>query len=119
MSDTDSNNDDGKKTIWLGVEIKSPPFSDEARREAGFLIRALQDGMKLSLPHSRPMPVIGSSCHELRINDGKLVWRIVYKIDAEKIIFVENFTKKSRTTPQHEIEICKQRLVNYDRGRKQ
>jgi hypothetical protein len=42
-----------KRVIWLQAEIKTPPFSKKARIEAGFLIRRLQEGDKLSLPHSR------------------------------------------------------------------
>lgn len=48
-----------KPLIWLHGEIKTPPFSQEARLEAGFLLRQLQKGELLSLPHSRPMPSIG------------------------------------------------------------
>jgi hypothetical protein len=50
-------------------EIKTPPFSREARLEAGFLIRKLQLGESLSLPQSRPLSVIGKACHELRTID--------------------------------------------------
>lgn len=55
-----------KPLVWLHGEIKTPPFSSEARIEAGVLLRRLQRGEKLSMPQSRPMSVIGSGCHELR-----------------------------------------------------
>jgi hypothetical protein len=54
---------------WLHGEVKTPPFSQAARIEVGFLLRRLQAGENLGLPHSRPMPSIGQRCHELRIND--------------------------------------------------
>ena len=57
--------------MWLLGEIKTPPISPAARIEAGVLLRRLQRGEKLALPHSRPMPGIGARCHELRIVDGK------------------------------------------------
>ena len=60
-----------KPLVWLEGEIKSPPFTQAARLEAGFLLRSLQQGEKLSLPHSRPMPSVGPRCHELRIRDEK------------------------------------------------
>ena len=63
MSPTD------KPLLWLHGEVKSPPFSAEARLEAGVLLRRLQRGKTLSLPQSRPMPAIGARCHELRIVD--------------------------------------------------
>ena len=62
-----------KKLAWLHSEIKSPPFSTEARRYAGLLLRELQEGyiipMPDSRPDSRPMPSIGRRVHELRIYD--------------------------------------------------
>jgi hypothetical protein len=58
-----------KPLVWLYGEIKTPPFSKEARVEAGTLLRRLQEGELLGLPHSRPMRSIGQRCHELRIRD--------------------------------------------------
>ena len=76
----------GKPLVWLHGQVKTPPFSTRARIEAGFLLRQLQKGEKLSLPHSRPMPSIGKCCHELRINDKNKTWRIIYRIDPDAII---------------------------------
>lgn len=66
-----------KPLVWLHGEIKTPPFSQAARIEAGYLLRLLQKGQALALPHSRPMPVVGSRCHELRVRDANADWRIV------------------------------------------
>jgi hypothetical protein len=44
--------------VWLHGEVKTPPFSREARIEAGFLLRRLQNGEVLGLPASRPLPTI-------------------------------------------------------------
>ncbi|WP_199330509.1 hypothetical protein [Microcoleus sp. FACHB-68] len=56
-----------KPLVWLHGEVKTPPFSQEARIETGVLLRRLQQGENLGLPHSRPMPSIGAHCHELRV----------------------------------------------------
>ncbi|MGA7501729.1 MAG: hypothetical protein WBX00_33775 [Isosphaeraceae bacterium] len=56
-----------KPLAWLQGEIKTPPFSGAARLEAGMLLRQLQDGESLGMPHLRPMPSIGPRCHELRV----------------------------------------------------
>jgi hypothetical protein len=45
--------DQSKPLVWLHGEVKTPPFSQEARIEAGFLLRQLQEGEILGLPHSR------------------------------------------------------------------
>lgn len=103
-----------KPLAWLHGEVKTPPFSADARIEAGYLLRLLQQGRLLSLPQSRPMPSIGARCHELRINDKNSTWRIVYRIDADAIVVVEVFKKKSTATPKNVIEICKARLSEYD-----
>src|SRR5439155_11877189 len=70
-----------KPLVWLHGQIKTPPFSQEARIEAGYLLGRLQQGENLRLPHSRPMPSIGRRCHELRVPDKGQDWRIVYRID--------------------------------------
>ena len=103
-----------KVIVWLRGEVKTPPFSKEARIEAGCLLRDLQDGYKLSLPHSRPMPSIGKRCHELRIIDENVTWRIVYRIDSDAIVIADVFKKKSRQTPKRVIDECKRRLKIYD-----
>jgi phage-related protein len=103
-----------KPLVWLQGEIKTPPFSSTARLETGYLLRRLQQGETLGMPHSRPMPSIGSRCHELRINDMRATWRVVYRIDPDAIIILEVFSKKSRETPKAVIEECKKRLKDYD-----
>jgi phage-related protein len=102
-----------KPLVWLEGEIKTPPFSQAARMEAGYLLRKLQQGETLEMPHSRPMPSIGSRCHELRINDERTSWRIIYRIDSDAIVILEVFSKKSRITPKAVIDVCKQRLKDY------
>jgi len=48
-----------KPLVWLHGQVKTPPFSSEARVEAGFLLRRLQRGETPGLPASRPMPAVG------------------------------------------------------------
>ena len=107
------NNDD-KPLVWLHGEVKTPPFSKNARLEAGFLLRRLQAGEKLSLPFSRPMPAIGARCHELRINDENKIWRIIYRVDSDAIIILEIFQKKTQQTLKQIIDTCKHRIHLYD-----
>lgn len=104
-----------KPLVWLEGEIKSPPFSKAARIEAGFLLRLLQKGESLGLPQSRPMASIGSRCHELRINDRKVTWRIIYRMDSDAIVICEVFKKKTNKTPRNILDVCKQRLKTYDK----
>ena len=103
-----------KPLAWLHGEIKTPPFSKAARVECGILLRQLQEGENLALPHSRPMPSIGPRCHELRVVDRDNAWRIVYRIDSDAIVIVDVFSKKTQQTPSAVITRCKARLRSYD-----
>ncbi|MBE9251827.1 type II toxin-antitoxin system RelE/ParE family toxin [Dolichospermum sp. LEGE 00240] len=103
-----------KPLIWLHGEIKTPPFSQEARIETGILLRRLQQGESLGMPHSKPMFSIGKHCYELRIRDADKNWRIIYRIDDDAILILEVFNKTTRTTPSTVIDICKKRLSKYD-----
>lgn len=105
---------DDKPLVWLHGEIKTPPFSAKARVEAGFLLRRLQRGERLGMPHSRPMPAIGRRCHELRVTDAGAAWRIVYRIDDDAIVVVDVFSKKTAKTPPAVIAKCARRLKEYD-----
>jgi phage-related protein len=113
------NFEGGKDLVWLSSEIKTPPFSKEARIEAGFLLRQLQEGAMLSMPASKPMPEIGSSCHELRINDSESnqQWRIIYLIDSDAIVILGIFAKITQKTPKSVISLCQKRLNLYNRVR--
>jgi phage-related protein len=103
-----------KPLAWLHGEVKTPPFSQAARVDVGLLLRKLQAGENLSLPHSRPMPSIGARCHELRINDRNATWRIVYRIDPDAIVILEVFKITTAKTPLAVIDTCKRRLMMYD-----
>ena len=103
-----------KPLVWMHGEITTPPFSATARIEAGYLLRQIQKGLKLSLPHSRPMPTIGTRCHELRINDDNLTWRIIYKLYIDAILVLEIFEKKTNKTPKSIVDACKLRIKNYE-----
>jgi phage-related protein len=103
-----------KPIAWLHGEVKTAPFSAEARIEAGYLLRKLQQGDNIGMPHSRPMSSIGPRCHELRVNDKAANWRLVYRIDEDAIVLLEVFSKKTGKTPKRIIDLCKKRLKEYD-----
>ena len=60
------------------------------------------------------MPSIGSRCHELRIGDLDVTWRIFYRIDPDAILILEVLKKKTRSTPWQVIKVCRRRLADYD-----
>jgi phage-related protein len=101
--------------VWLHGAVQTPPFTAEARTEAGLLLRRLQRGDKLSLPHARPMPALGPRCGELRIPDADATWRIMYRLDADAVVIVAVFAKKTQATPKTILETGAARLKLYDR----
>jgi len=103
-----------KPLAWLHEKIKSPPLSRNARLETGFLLRLLQRGETLGMPHSRPMPGIGPRCHELRIADRESIWRVVYRTDKDAIVVIAVIKKKTAKTPKSVIDLCRHRLKDYD-----
>lgn len=103
-----------KPLVWLEGPLSSPPLSTHARREIGFLLRLLQRGETLGMPHSRPMPVIGRRCHELRVPDTNLSWRVVYRVDHSAVIVAGIFPKKTERTPKNLIARFRNRFAHFD-----
>lgn len=103
-----------KPLVWLHGEIKTPPFTAEGRREAGMLLRLLQQGMRLGMPQAEPLPDVGSRCGALRVRDAKHNWRIMYRIDTDAVLILEVYSKKTRKIPDEVIERCRQRFKQYD-----
>ena len=109
-------NGDRKPLVLLHGEIKTPHFTEAARVEAGNLLGQIQQGESIGMPLSRPMPSIGARCHELRVRAEDHNWRIIYRIDRDRILLVDVFAKTTQRTPKHVIDACKARLKIYDRG---
>jgi len=60
------------------------------------------------------MPSIGSRCHELRIIDEDITWRIIYRIEPDAIVILELFAKKTNKIPKWVINVCKMRIRRYE-----
>jgi phage-related protein len=103
-----------KPLVWLRGEIKTPPFTSKGRQEAGMMLRLLQEGENLGLPHAEPLPIVGPRCGALRIRDAGHNWRIMYRTDADAVLILDVYSKKTRKIPDEVIERCKIRLKQYD-----
>ncbi len=102
-----------KPLAWLHGEIKTPPFSAVARVEAGVPLRRLQRGESIGMPQSRPMPLIGNACHELRVRDADRTWRIMYFVGSDAIVILDVFAKTTAKTPKSVVKTCSKRLQRY------
>jgi len=102
-----------KHLVWLTDEVSTPPFTPGAGATAGELIRLLRLGEHLGMPDSRPMPVIGQACHELRIPDLDRDRRILYHIGQDAIVVLGVEKKSRQRTPNRIVEMCRRRLRAY------
>ena len=78
------------------------------------LLRLLQEGERLGIPQSEPLPDVGPRCGALRVRDAEHNWRIMYRIDSDAVLILEVYQKKTRKIPDEVIERCRQRLKHYD-----
>ena len=78
------------------------------------LLRLLQEGERLGMPQAEALPDVGSRCGALRIRDAEHNWRIMYRIDADAIVILEVYSKKTRKIPDEVMERCSKRLKQYD-----
>ena len=84
-------------------------FPDEARRAAGFELRAIQNGLE---PNDwKSMQAIGKGVREIRIHVlGE--WRVIYIARLREAIYVLHaFQKKGRKTSRQDIELARSRYV--------
>jgi phage-related protein len=82
-------------------------FPEEARRVAGFELRAIQDGFEPR--DSKPMGAIGPGAKEIRIHVlGE--WRVIYVAKIRNAVYVLHaFQKKTQKTSKHDIELAQKR----------
>jgi len=82
-------------------------FPDEARRAAGFELRAVQSGLEPS--DWKPMQTIGPGVNEIRIHVlGE--WRVIYVAKHHDAVYVLHaFHKKTRKMSRHDIDLTRQR----------
>lgn len=98
-------------TIVKQCERELADWPEELRGELADAIARLERGHGLSMPLSRPMPIIGRGVHELRFRDSEGIYRVVYWLAGAGVIWLLHaFQKKTQKTPQSAIDIAKERL---------
>jgi phage-related protein len=84
-------------------------FPDEAKQNLGFQLRLLQHGQQPT--DYRAMNSIGSGVFELRDQDQRAWYRVIYLSRVRSVIHILHcFEKRSRETPSKEINTARQRL---------
>lgn len=84
-------------------------FPGEVRQNLGFQLWQLQQGERPA--DYRPLPSIGSGVFELRDQDERAWYRVVYLSRINDVIYVLHcFEKKSREMPRRDFETAKRRF---------
>ena len=101
-----SQND--KRLYWVGSsrgDLRS--FPEEARRRAGFELRAVQRGEKPT--DFKPMPDVGKGVEEIRIHtkDAHRVFYVSRFVEAVYVLHA--FQKKTQKTSKKDIEVGRRR----------
>ena len=86
-------------------------FPDEVKDKLGQSLFDIQQGLKLTMPKSRPMPTVAMGAEELRVKGKDGIFRAFYHTKDERgILLFHAFVKKTQQTPFLEIELGKKRL---------
>jgi len=96
--------------VWEGDSRETLiSFPEGARQNPGFQLWQLQQGERPS--DYRPVTSIGAGVYELRDQDERAWYRVVYLSRVNDVIHVLHcFEKKSREMPRKEFEKARQRL---------
>lgn len=107
-----------KPIYWIGTSRDDiGNFPNEARRKAGFQLRAIQQGKKPS--DFKPIPTIGKGVEEIRIWIGD-TYRIFYVARFPEAVYVLHvFGKKTQKTSKQDIELGKKRYQQMIQFRRQ
>lgn len=80
------------------------------KQDLGYNLRRLQQGLGITCA-SRPMQSIGNGVFELKEQDQRAWYRLIYLARIEDVIYVLHcFEKRSRKTNRRDIETARRRL---------
>lgn len=106
-----------KKLEFLGSSLKDlKGFPDAAKRDAGYQLREVQKGKETD--DWKPFPEVGAGVNEIRIQEDKNIFRVMYVAKFESVVYVLHaFQKKTQKTSKKDIEIAKERYREIARKR--
>jgi phage-related protein len=99
-----------KPVVFLGDSLRRVrEFPDDVRRTVGHELRDVQFGDEPS--DWKPMPSVGAGVREIRVRDASGAFRVIYVAHLEAAIYVLHaFQKKTQQTPQHDVDLARERL---------
>jgi len=105
-----------KSVLWLGSSLNDVrAFPSEAKREVGYQLSKVQEGLEPS--DWKAMPSVGSGVREIRVHTGN-EYRVIYVAKFHEAIYVLHaFGKKTAKTAQPDLALARQRLHTLVRER--
>lgn len=108
--------EEDKPIVWIGSSRRDlRAFPDDARRKAGFELRAVQRGHTPS--DSKPMHSIGRGVREIRIRTRD-AFRVFYvSTFPESVYVLHALQKKTQKTSKRDVNLGKQRCQRMQQYR--
>jgi phage-related protein len=104
-----------KPVSWLGSSLDDlKAFPEDARREAGYQLGRLQQGLMPS--DWKPMGTVGPGTYEIRIHTS-VEHRVFYVAKFEEAVYLHAFQKRTRQTAQADITLARTRYADLGRRR--
>ena len=99
-----------KPIAFLGGSLDDlRSFPSDARREAGYQLDRVQQG--LDPVDWRPMPSIGAGVREIRVRERAGAFRVIYVATfADAVYVLHAFQKKTRQTAKRDVDLAASRL---------
>ena len=91
--------------------LKSLP--EDERKQIGADILAVQYGWPLGLPL---VDSLGNGVWEVRTRLVTRIARTLFFVNSETIILLHGFIKKTRATPDHELNLARKRKRDYEQA---
>jgi len=107
-----------KDVVFIDTALEDlRAFPPEARREAGYQLDLVQQGLNPS--DWKPMKSVGAGVREIRIHEeGE--HRVLYVAKFDDAVYVLHaFQKKTQKTAKRDIELAKKRYQALSNARKQ
>jgi len=110
VADESSSQPKEAAIAWEGDSLNViSGFPNEVKQNLGYQLRLLQKGERPT--DYRPVTSIGSGVFELRDEDERAWYRVIYLSRIKDVIHVLHcFEKKSREIPKNDIQVAQQRL---------
>ena len=104
-----------RRVTFLGDSLEEiRAFPQGARREVGFQIEKVQQGMEPD--NWKPMKTVGTGTREIRVRDETGAFRVIYVATLPEAIYVLHaFRKKTEKTAKDDIDLARRRFSDLMR----